>query len=297
LVTSQSIGIGIATGVALGSLYALVGLSFNLIVATTGFMNFTLESILALGGIGSYLLLNEAGVPVIASIALILVLGAVCGLIVELVAHRPLAGVAKDPHTAMFLVTIGIATAVDALSSKFFGSTLREVNPYVAPKPIFIEGVPIPPSYIVITLVVAVTSLILELGIRYTSIGKQLTATQLDKEGAQLVGIRVTIIVATTFAIASAFAAIAGFLITPITGASAYNGQDLIIAVFAAITIGGLGSFRGALLGGLLVGLTSGLVPLYLPVDSVDPILLLAMIIVLIWRPTGLLGSKQLRTI
>lgn len=290
-----TIGVGIASGLSLGSIYALVALSFALVVLTTSYFNFALESLVSLGGIAAFYLLTAAhlGLPLTALI--VCVGGVTAGVALELVGHRTLENRARDVATSVLLATIGISIAIDGGTGALFGGTPRQVPSYVPATPFTVLGVPIKWEYVVTVAVVIVVAAVLEVVTRRTAVGRFLRATQNDKEGAALLGQNVRVTTAVVFGVAGLLAAVAGFLVTPTTLASASAGSSLLIPAFAALAIGGFGSFRGAIGGGLIIGLFVGLVPLKLPVAVVNPLLLLLIVAILLVRPRGLFGATGAR--
>jgi branched-chain amino acid transport system permease protein len=195
----------------------------------------------------------------------------------------------------VLLASIGASIAIDANAGKAFGASPRTVPSYVSASPLKIAGVPVSPSYLVMFAVVVVVTIGFEFMFRRTGLGRTLRATQADKEGASLLGLNVTGITVGVFAAAGALAALAGFLITPVTDASSTAGSSLVVASFAALAIGGFGSFRGAIAGGLVVGLIVNVLPIYITSDSVTPILLAIIVATLVVRPQGLFGRSAAR--
>jgi branched-subunit amino acid ABC-type transport system permease component len=124
-----------------------------------------------------------------------------------------------------------------------------------------------------------------------SALGSVLRAVILDPEGAALLGINVARVVAVAFAVAGALAAIAGFLLVPFTSASVFVGDQLALFGFVAMALGGFGSFRGAVIGGVIVGLITGVAPIFINPLLVQPVLLALMIAVLVLRPSGLFGT------
>jgi branched-chain amino acid transport system permease protein len=292
-----TVEVAIVTGLAVGSVYALIGLSFNLVIAATGFVNFAIETLVSVGGIAAYLMLNSWHVPVLAAIVAIAAGGLVLGALLDLVARRTVDGRVANVGRAVLLATVGISVGADALATQWFGGSARQVKPYISPVPIKLGNIPVPPSYIIMIAVLLAAAAILELVLRATSTGRQLRALQEDRAGAELAGINVNAYTTVIFAISGGLAALSGFLITPISFASASAGSTLIIPAFAGVALGGFGSLRGGIAGGLLAGLVGSLVPLWLPPDSVDPILLGLIAVVLLAWPNGLLGARALREV
>jgi|HubBroStandDraft_4_1064222.scaffolds.fasta_scaffold260309_1 branched-chain amino acid transport system permease protein len=291
----STLGVGIATGLGLGSAYALIAASFNLIVASTGFFIFALESLVSLGGILTYVIAVDWNLPMIPTAILVIICGLVIGALLDFVAHRPFEGRTANVGLYVLLATIGLSIAIDAALGLAFGDTPRSVPDYVSASPVTIAGVDVNPAYIVMIAAVVVVTIVSEIVFRRTDTGRHLRATHLDSEGVSLLGLNVGLLTTGVFAVSGALAAFAGFLLTPVTSASATTGAALVIPAFAALAIGGFGSFRGAIGGSLVVGLAVGIVPLYISSDYVNLILLAAIMLTLLVRPQGLFGSTTAR--
>lgn len=295
--SSLTLEVAIITGLAVGSVYALIGLSFNLVIAATGFVNFAIETLVSCGGIAAYVLLNERGLPVLGAVAVIAAGGLLAGTVLDVIARRTVDGRVANVGRAVLLATVGISVGADALLTQVFGGSARQVDPYVSAMPLKLGNIPLPPAYIVMVVAMICIAVVLEIVLRLTSVGRQLRALQEDRVGAELAGVNVGAYTTAVFGISGALAAVAGFLITPISFASASSGSSLIIPAFAAVALGGFGSLRGCIAGGLVVGVVGSVVPLWLPPDSVDPILLGLMTVVLLARPGGMFGLRALREV
>lgn len=285
----------IVAGLGIGGVYVLIGLSFTLIIASTKFFVFVIESLVALGGILAFVFATDLGLPMAVVLVMTVVVGGVGGVLLYWVLYRTLRNRAHPPDTAVLLCGIGLAIAADAFMGLIFGTDPRQVQPYVSQSPIVLHGVPIQPSYLVMLGIGVVIVGLLEVVFHFTSIGKQLLASQEDPEGASLVGIDVPRIALIVFAGAGVLACLSGLLISPVSLASPTTGQDLIVPTFTALAIGGFGSPRGAIAGGFIVGLVTSIVPLYAPQAAVNPILFAIMIVFLMVRPMGLFQSVTVR--
>lgn len=290
-----TLGVGIASGIGLGSAYALIAVSFNLIVASTGYFIFALESLVSIGGILTYAFSADEHIPMLLVAVLVCLIGVILGAALDFVAHRPFEGRVANVGLAVLLASIGLSIAIDATVGLIFGGNTQTVPDYVSASPLFVAGVAINPAYIVMLVAVLVVAIASELIFRRTSTGRNLRATHLDREGVGLLGLNVRLITTCVFAVSGLLAMFAGFLLTPITSASATTGSDLVIPAFAALAIGGFGSFRGAIGGSIAVGLVVGIVPLYVQAAYVNPILLAAIVVTLLLRPQGLFGRAAAR--
>jgi branched-subunit amino acid ABC-type transport system permease component len=189
------------------------------------------------------------------------------------------------------VTTFGLGLVLNTIAGLIFGYDTKPVKSYISPNPIHMLGLNVAPIYLVMIGITLVVSLLLERGLNRTGLGLILRVTVEDAEGARLGGVGVGKVVFYSFAFAGALAAIAGGLLAPVTFASVANASSLVLLGFAGMAIGGYGSFNGALVGGLLVGLMSTIIPLYLDAQYVNLIIYGLMILVLVVRPKGLFGT------
>ena len=290
-----NLGVGIASGIGLGSVYALIATSFTLIIASTGYFVFALESVVSLGGIIASVLTVDQHVPLLAAVFIVCVCGAVLGIGLELVCHRPFVTRLQNAGPAVLLSSVGVAIALDAASAEIFGNNPRQIAPFLSPQPIFIGSVPVDRTYIVLAVTAGILAAILEIVFRSTTFGRNLRATQGDAEGVALLGLNVKAVITGVFAISGLIAGLSGLLIAPIAFASPSVGTSLVLPAFAAIAIGGFGSFRGGIIGGLLVGLLNGVLPLYISPSAVDLLLFVVIVATLLVRPSGLFATSTSR--
>ncbi len=288
-------GVGLASGIGLGSIYALIAVSLNLVVASTGYFVFALESVVSLGGITYRILSGGHGLPLVLSLIVVAIGGALAGAVLEVVAHRPFVGRSRNVALPVLLASVGLAIAIDAAAARFFGSNPQQAPGYTSSHPFFIGSVPVSRSYVVMLAAVIVLAILLEFVFDSTNLGRRLRVLQADREGAALLGQNVKLITTAVFAVSGLLAAVAGLLVTPITAASPTVGSSLVIPAFAAIAIGGFGSFRGAIGGGIIVGLISGILPLYAAPSFLSPVLLGLIVVILVTRPRGLFALTASR--
>lgn len=301
--TFTAIVLGFVTGLAFASIFVLIAISFTLVLAASGVFNFAQGTIVMLGTILSYFIGVQMGWPALATASAIAALGALAGILNHLFAVRPAIGRSKSfTHTTM-LTTLGLGTGANALVALLFGSDSYRVPSYVSEDPLRMFGIPLRPTYLVMIAVGVVVTIAVELMVRRTAIGHMLRVTLEDPEGARLVGIDTRKVIALSFALAGAMSGVAGYLIAPTIGASAFTAQELAFYGFAGMAIGGFGSFAGSLAGGVLVGLVVGVVPTLGSPDAAVPLLWVIIIVMLLikpgglWGTAGLFGSARLREV
>jgi branched-chain amino acid transport system permease protein len=283
----------VVSGLGIGSTYALIALGYTIILAASGVFNFAQGSVVMGGALVAYGLGTVAGWPVVATIAVVIGVGCLAGLLSHALAVYPLtrrAG-AVNLTGGTFLTTLGLGLAMNAVIALAFGPQTYPVNGYVSGRAFQVFSVYIQPIYIVMASVVIVTMLAFEVTLRRTGFGVVMRATFADLEGASLAGIAVNRVIIRAFAAGCALAAIAGFLIAPVTSASAGISSSLSFYGFAAMAIGGYGSFIGAVLGGLIVGLAEQVPLVWLNPSASALLIYAAMVVILLIRPQGLFGS------
>ncbi len=286
--------LGIVTGTALAAIYVLIAVSFTLVLAASGVFNFAQGTIVMGGSLLAYLVGVKLGWTIVPTIAVVAAAGVVAGLLNHLIAVRPAIGRSKSfTHTTM-LTTIGLGMAVNAAAALWFGSDSFRVPPIVRDDPLRLFGLPLRPTYLIMVAVGASLTIAIEWSMRRTRLGTIFRATLEDPEFAQLMGIDTRKVIAVAFGLAGALSAIAGLLVAPVIGASAFAAQELAFYGFAGMAIGGFGSFAGALVGGLVAGLIAGVVPAVANPHDALPILWATVVAMLLVKPGGLWGTAGL---
>lgn len=286
--------IGVIAGLGTGAIYVILGLSYNLVLAVSGIFNFAQGSILMAGTFLAYGFLMSVKMNVALAIILAAACGVVAGYFCELVAVRPLYGRTRDIAFAAALSTLGLGLVAENLAASLFSSNPKTISSYISTTSFNVHGVPVQPIYIVTVGIAVIVSLVLEIGLSRSTVGHRLRACLEDRAEAELHGIDTQKVVRVIFAIAGLLAVLAGFLIAPVTSASPFVADDLGFYAFAGMAIGGFASFRGALVGGTIVGLISGIVPVYISANWTQPLIWLAIVATLVIRPRGLFGYAGL---
>lgn len=291
--TITAFSLGVVTGLALASIYVLIAMSLTLVLAASGVFNFAQGTLVMLGTILAYLLGMRLGWHPLVVMAAVAAVGTIGGLLVYAIAVWPAIGRAHSFSHTTVLTTIGLATAVNAVTAIMFGDA-EPVASYVSERPIFALSIPLRPIYIVMVAAGALVAITIEVVLRKTRMGHMFRVTLEDTEGAQLLGIDTRKVIMSAFALAGGMATLAGFLIAPVISASAFAAQELAFYGFAGMAIGGFGSFAGALVGGVIVGLLSGVVPIIADPQAAIPLIWLTVIAILLVRPAGLWGTAGL---
>ena len=280
------------SGLSLGSVYAIIALGYTMVYGIAKMLNFAHGDIIMVGGYVTFVACVNLGLPAPAGILLAMAACTLLGVTIERIAYKPLRGANS---LAVLITAIGVSYFLQNFALLMFGADPKS----------FTSVVPVPPlklfdNQLIIsgeTISTIVCCVIIMTGlttfINKTKQGQAMLAVSEDKGAATLMGINVNRTIALTFAIGSALAAVAGVLLcsayptlTPTTGAMPG------IKAFVAAVLGGIGSIPGALIGGLLLGILENLSKAYISSKLSDAIVFSVLIIVLLVRPTGILGKK-----
>ncbi|MBR3144726.1 MAG: branched-chain amino acid ABC transporter permease [Clostridia bacterium] len=277
-------------GLSIGGIYAMIALGYTMVYGIAKMLNFAHGDIIMVGGYTIYVFLNMTGHPAIAIITAI-VFCLILGVTIEKVAYKPLRGASP---LAVLITAIGVSYLLQSLAQIIFGSAPKMVT-------IFnfgtknIGGLRIQISTIVTLIATIIVMIALSLFVKFTKMGRAMIATSEDKDATQLMGINVNGVITVTFAIGSSLAAIAGlFYLMKSPSLTNTLGSMPGIKAFTAAVIGGIGSIPGAMLGGFLLGIVECIsysIPVIAPYT--DAIEFLILIVILLVRPTGILGKKR----
>ncbi len=287
-------------GAQTGSIYAMVAIGLNIVFATTNVFNFAHGELVMIGALAGVLLWIEAGWPVLAALAAVVVLAGVLGGVTEVIAVRP--AVRLQAASVWVLATFGMAIVLQTATTMWV--TREPGTPPSRPFPSFWPG---PERFEVLGLQLSVSrlaliplALLVAAGLvwllRYTALGRGLGAVSDDRDAAALRGLPVSRLAVSAFVIGGAIAGFAGFVAGPVTGASVDTGLALTLSGFMAAAIGGIPHIGGALVGGLLLGVVEQVAVTYGASQLQAPVALAAVLIVLMIRPQGILG-KQVRVV
>jgi branched-chain amino acid transport system permease protein len=284
---TQLILFNIFNGLIVGAFYALMALGLSLILNLSGVINFAHGGFLAIGGYLAYTMIPYVGFW--GALVLAPVLTAAIGLIVERVLIRRLYG--RDPLYSL-LLTFGLAFMIEDGTRFIWGA---QSLPFQVPAwlvtPLssdyfFLTGYRL---FMVLVVAIAVTGLFLILG--NTRLGIRIRAGTLDLETVSVLGVNVRVLRNMNFGLGIYLAGLAGVLAVGQLGLQPTIGASLIMPSFVAIIVGGLGSLPGTLLGGLLIGVASGITTVFFP-SATEAVIYVMMALVLLVRPRGLLGEE-----
>lgn len=278
-------------GLSLGSVYAIIALGYTMVYGIAKMLNFAHGDVIMVGGYAVFLSISSLNCPVWLSIIIGIVVCTVLGVVIERVAYKPL----RNASSLSVLITaIGVSYLLQNLALNILGSNARTFKSVVSLKTIEINSQLKISGEAVVTIIVTVVIMVaLTLFINKTKTGMAMQAVSEDKGAAQLMGINVNKTISIVFAIGSGLAAVAGILLcSTFTQVSPYTGSMPGIKAFIAAVFGGIGSIPGAMIGGILLGIIENLSKAYISTQVADAIVFASLIIVLILKPTGLLGKK-----
>ncbi len=279
------------SGLGLGSVYAIIALGYSMVYGIAKMLNFAHGDIIMAGAFASFFAMTAAGMPLIAAAAIAMVLCTLLGVTIERLAYKPL----RNASSLSVLITaIGVSYFLQNAAQLMFGSDTK-IYPTVLNGSFSLFGGQLSVSYLsIVTILTCVVIMgALTLFINKTKTGKAMRACSEDKGAAVLMGINVNRIISITFAIGSGLAAVAAVLLCA-AYPSVYPtlGSMPGIRAFTAAVFGGIGSIPGAFLGGLMLGVIETFAKAYISTQLSDAIVFAVLIIVLLIRPTGLLGKK-----
>ena len=277
-------------GLSMGSTYAMIALGYTMVYGIAKMLNFAHGDIIMVGGYMIFLTMTATGNPVLGLLAAV-VFCVILGVGIEKIAYKPLRGASP---LAVLITAIGVSYLLQSLAQIIFGTAPKMVN--VADLGNLSVGGLTIPIYTLVTLGCSVVIMAaLTLFVKYTRTGRTMIAVSEDKGAAQLMGINVNGIIMITFAIGSALAAFAGlFMLMKSPSLTNTLGAMPGIKAFTAAVIGGIGSIPGAMIGGILMGVVEAIsltIPAVAPYT--DAIEFIILIIILLVRPTGILGKKR----
>lgn len=280
----------LVNGLSMGSTYAMIALGYTMVYGIAKMLNFAHGDIIMVGGYMLFVILSMTGNPFLGLLAAV-VFCVILGVCIEKVAYKPLRGASP---LAVLITAIGVSYLLQSTAQIIFGTAPKMVN--VADLGSISLGEVNVPVYTLVTLACSMVIMTaLTLFVKYTRTGRAMIAVSEDKGAAQLMGINVNKIIMITFAIGSALAAFAGlFMLMKSPSLTNTLGAMPGIKAFTAAVIGGIGSIPGAMLGGILMGVVEAIsltVPAIAPYT--DAIEFLILIIILLVRPTGILGKKR----
>lgn len=280
-------------GISLGSVYAIIALGYTMVYGIARMLNFAHGDIIMVGGFTVFTIVTTMGGSPVVGILASVVVCTVLGVTIERVAYRPL----RDASPLAVLITaIGVSYLLQNVALLIFGSNARQFTSVITVPALKLAGGKLSISSVTIVTILSCIVILAALMtfINKTKMGQAMLAVSEDRGAATLMGINVNRTISVTFAIGSALAAVAGVLLcSAYPSLSPYTGSMPGIKAFVAAVFGGIGSIPGAFIGGILLGIIENLAKAYISSQLSDAIVFSVLIIVLLVRPTGILGKKM----
>ena len=280
-------------GISLGSVYAIIALGYTMVYGIARMLNFAHGDIIMVGGFTVFTIVTTMGGSPVVGILASVVVCTVLGVTIERVAYRPL----RDASPLAVLITaIGVSYLLQNVALLIFGSNARQFTSVITVPALKLAGGKLSISSVTIVTILSCIVIMAALMtfINKTKMGQAMLAVSEDRGAATLMGINVNRTISVTFAIGSALAAVAGVLLcSAYPSLSPYTGSMPGIKAFVAAVFGGIGSIPGAFIGGILLGIIENLAKAYISSQLSDAMVFSVLIIVLLVRPTGILGKKM----
>lgn len=279
-------------GISLGAVYALIALGYTMVYGIAKMLNFAHGDVIMVGAYMVYIAMVDYHAPVWLSILIGMAVCTVLGVVIERVAYKPLR---EASSLAVLITAIGVSYFLENLALLVFGANPKSFTSVVNLSPIKLFHGQLTIS--AETLVTIVVSLIIMAGlivfINYTKPGNAMLAVSEDRNAAQLMGININATIGLTFAIGSGLAAVAGVLLcSAYPTLTSQTGAMPGIKAFVAAVLGGIGSVPGAMVGGIMLGIIENCSKAYLSSQMSDAVVFFVLIVVLLVKPTGLMGRK-----
>jgi branched-chain amino acid transport system permease protein len=281
----------VLNGLQLGSIYALVALGYTMVYGIILLLNFAHGDIIMVGAYISWIVMSQLGLSPVLAIVLSIAGCAVLGVLIDKVAYQPLR---EAPRMSLLITAIGVSYFLENGAQLVFGADAKVVPEYFELPNMSIGDVSLSANAIITIVVTAVSTIVLTILVQKTKLGKAMRAVSEDMGAARLMGINVNNTISFTFAVGSALAGIGAVLYSmAYSQATPTMGIMLGTKAFVAAVLGGIGSIPGAVIGGLLVGFAEVFVSAIGLSVWQDAVVFLLLIIVLVVRPTGILGRPM----
>jgi branched-chain amino acid transport system permease protein len=278
------------SGLTVGAVYALVGTGFNIIYNATSIINLAQGEFVVIGGLMMWFFTESAKLPFAVSVFLTVLSAGLIGLLMERLTIRPL--LKKTDLLLMIMVTISVSIVLRGALMFKFGKDSYSYAPFTEGEPLNVLGAIIQQQTLWVIGVMAVCIILLFLFFNKTIIGKAMKACSMDPTAARLVGINVSQMVMLSFIFSAMVGAIGGIAITPISLMDYDKGPMLAVKGFCAAILGGLGRGRGAVIGGLIIGILESMTAGYLHSGLKDAVALVILLLILFFKPSGVFGSR-----
>ncbi|WEX76726.1 branched-chain amino acid ABC transporter permease [Sinorhizobium numidicum] len=293
----------LVNGLTLGSIYGMIAIGYTMVYGIIGMINFAHGDIFMLGGFAAlivFLLLTSfmAGIPVVLALLLMMIVGMLAAALwnwtIERVAYRPLRG---SFRLAPLITAIGMSIVLSNFVQVTQGPRNKPIPPLVS-SVYDLFGISVSLKQIIIIIITAILLSVFWYIVNRTPLGRAQRATEQDRKMAALLGVDVDRTISVTFVMGAALAAVAGTMYLMYYGVVVFtDGFVPGVKAFTAAVLGGIGSLPGAVLGGLLIGLIESLWSAYFTIDYKDVATFSILAIVLIFKPSGILGRPEVEKV
>ena len=279
-------------GLSLGSIYAIIALGYTMVYGIAKMLNFAHGDVIMVGAYICFFATSRFGLPPVVGVLLSMVVCTVLGMVIERFAYKPLR---QAPSLAVLIPAIGMSYLLQNMAQLLWSPNTKVFTSIVGTGSVKLFNGQLSISYVALVAMAAclIIMVVLTLFTGNSKLGKAMRACSEDKGAAQLMGINVDTTISMTFAIGSALAAVAGVLLcSAYPTLSPTTGSMPGIKAFTAAVFGGIGSIPGAFVGGILLGVIEILAAAYISSELSNAVVFMVLIVVLLVKPTGLLGKK-----
>ncbi|ACI19830.1 branched-chain amino acid ABC transporter permease [Dictyoglomus thermophilum] len=279
----------IINGISLGSIYALIALGYTMVYGILRLINFAHGDIYMLGAFIGFFALGSWDMPFAIGLIVAMLLTAIIGILVEKLAYKPLR---NAPRISLLITAIGVSFLLENIMVLLVGATPRAFPQKIPTEVYLIGNIIVTNKQIIILSVSIFLMLFLQFVVNKTKIGRAMRAVSQDKEMAQMLGVNIDNVISFTFALGSALAAAGGVLVGMyFNKIEPYMGIMPGLKAFVAAVLGGIGIIPGAMLGGFIMGIAEVLVSAFISSTIRDAIAFIILIVILLVKPTGILGK------
>lgn len=280
-------------GISLGSVYSIIALGYTMVYGIAKMLNFAHGDVIMVGGFVTFTIMSTMGLNPIIAVLISIIFCTILGVTIERIAYKPLR---KASSLAVLITAIGVSYFLQNIALLIFGADTKSFTSVVNIPALKLAGGELTiAGEILVTIPVCILIMIgLTVFVKKSKTGRGMVAVSEDKDAAVLMGVNVNKTIAITFAIGSALAAVASVLMfSSYPSLNSTSGAMPGIKAFVAAVFGGIGSIPGAMIGGILLGVIEILGRAYISSQLADAIVFLILILVLLVKPTGILGKKM----
>jgi branched-chain amino acid transport system permease protein len=280
-------------GISLGSVYSMIALGYTMVYGIAKMLNFAHGDVIMIGGYVIFVIMSTLGLSPWIAVLLSIIFCTVLGVSIERIAYKPLR---KASSLAVLITAIGVSYLLQNIALLIFGADTKSFTSVIKLPALKLAGgdLTISGETLVTIPLCLIIMVLLSIFIKKSKTGRSMLAVSEDKDAAVLMGVNVNRTIAITFAIGSALAAVASVMMfSSYPSLNSTSGAMPGIKAFVAAVFGGIGSIPGAMLGGILLGVIEIISRAYISSQLADAIVFFILIIVLLVKPTGILGKKM----